>query len=100
MTKFERWTNVETWRVNSEMGFTENLEVFEGLSLGEIMDALIEHAYKVVVSENSIATDLTEAFLSEVDWRNIAYAILGMLDMKQKIDNYKEKNINMGDFDR
>ena len=99
MTKFERWTNVETWRVNSEMRFTENLEVFEGLSLGEIMDALMEHAYKVVVSENPIAKDLTEAFLSKVDWRNIAYAILGMLDMKQKIDNYKEKNINIGDFD-
>ena len=99
MKKFERWTNVETWRVNLEMRFTENLEDFAGLELDEIMDALINHAYKVVVSENSIATDLSEAFLSEVDWRNIAYAILDMLDVKQRVDNYEERNINMGDFD-
>ena len=99
MKKFERWTNVETWRVNLEMGFSENLEVFEGLSVSEIIDALIEHAYMLVKSENSIATDISEAFLSEVDWRNIAYAILDMLDVKQRVDNYEERNINMGDFD-
>ena len=99
MKKFERWTNVETWRANLLMRFTENLEDFAGLKLNEITDALIEHAYKVIVSENSIATDLSEAFLSEVDWRNIAYAILDMLDVKQRVDNYEERNINIGDFD-
>ena len=92
MKKFERWTNKSTWRANLEMGFSENLEVFEGLSLSEITDALIEQVYKVVVSGNSIATDLPEAFLSEVYWRNIAYEILDMLDVKQRVDNYEERS--------
>ena len=87
MKKFERRTNVEIWRVNLGMGFSENIEVFEGLSLSEIMDALINHALKMVESENQLATDLAEAFLSEVYRRNIAYAILDMLDVKQRVDN-------------
>ena len=93
------WTNIPTWRVNLGMGFSENIEVFEGLRLSEIIDALINHAIKVVVSENSIAADLSEAFLSEVYWHNIAYEILDMLDVKQRVDNYEERNINMEDFD-
>ena len=80
MKKFERWTNVETWRVNLEMRFSENLEVFEGLSVSEIIDALIEHAYMLVKSENPLATDLAEAFLFEVDWQNIAQVILDKLE--------------------
>ena len=90
MKKFERRTNVETWRVNLGMGFSENIEVFEGLSLSEITDALIEHAPHLTYPENSIATDLSEAFLSEVYRRNIAYEILDMLDVKQRFDNYEE----------
>ena len=62
---------------------SENLEVFEGLSLSEIIDALIEHTYKVVVSENPLASDLAEAFLFDVDWQNIAQVIL---DDSHKLD--------------
>ena len=70
------WTNIPTWRANLEMRFTENLEDFAGLELDEIMDALINHAYKAVESENPLATDLAEAFFFEVDWQNIAQVIL------------------------
>ena len=70
------WTNIPTWRANLEMRFTENLEDFAGLELDDLMDALINHAYKAVESENPLATDLAEAFFSEVDWQNIAQVIL------------------------
>ena len=79
------WTNIPTWRANLEMRFTENLEDFAGLELDDLMDALINHAYKAVESENPLATDLAEAFFFEVDWQNIAYTILDMLDVKQTI---------------
>ena len=74
------WTNIPTWRANLEMRFTENLEDFAGLELDEIMDALINHAYKKVESENPLATDLAEAFFFEVDWQNIAQVILDKLE--------------------
>ena len=70
------WTNIPTWRANLELRFTENLEDFEGLELDEIIDALINHAYKAVESENPLATDWAEAFLFYVDWQNIAQVIL------------------------
>ena len=89
------WTNIPTWRANLEMRFTENPEDFAGLELDEIVDALINHAYKAVESENPLATDLAESFLFDVDWQNIAYAILDMLDVKQMVDNSEERNINM-----
>ena len=74
------WTNIPTWRVNLEMGFTENLEDFAGLELNDLMDALLNHALKKVESENPLATDLAEAFLFEVDWQNIAQVILEKLE--------------------
>ena len=89
------WTNIPTWRANLEMRFTENPEDFAGLGLDEIIDALINHTYKAVESENPLATDLAESFLFDVDWQNIAYAILDMLDVKQMVDNSEERNINM-----
>ena len=73
------WTNIPTWRANLEMRFTENLEDFAGLELDEIIDALVNHAYKAVESENPLATDLAEAFFFDVDWQNIAQVILDKL---------------------
>ena len=76
MKKFERWTNVETLRANLEKRFTVNLEAFAGLELNDVMDALVNHALKEVESENPLATDLTEDFLSDIDWMNIAQVVL------------------------
>ena len=76
------WTNIQTWRANLEMRFTENLEDFAGLELDEIMEALLNHALKAVESENPLATDFAEAFLFDVDWQNIAQVILDKLEYK------------------
>ena len=70
------WTNILTLRANLEKRFTVNLEAFAGLELNDVMDALINHALKKVESENPLATDLTEDFLSDIDWMNIAQVIL------------------------
>ena len=84
------WTNIPTWRANLEMRFTENPEDFAGLELDEMVDALINHTYKAVESENPLATDLAEAFFFDVDWRQIAQVILDKLDVKQRVDNYED----------
>ena len=75
------WTNVETWRVNLEMRFTENLEDFAGLEINDLMDALINHALKKKMeSENLVVKDLVKAYIFDVDWQNIAQVILDKLE--------------------
>ena len=82
MQDFDTRTRINflTLRANLERRFTVNLEAFAGLELNEIIDALINHAYKAVESENPLATDLAEAFFFEVDWQNIAQVILDKLE--------------------
>jgi hypothetical protein len=76
-TRYNGWTNYATWRVNleifdngeplSEMGFTR-----DGLH-----NQLRDYAEEVVCGEASgLAIDYALAFLSEVDWAEIARHLL------------------------
>jgi len=75
---YNGWTNYATWRVN--------LEIFDGIDvedmnwnkkdLGDFALAIKEYAEEIVcplkITENSLAESYALAFLSSVNWREIA----------------------------
>jgi hypothetical protein len=78
MNRYNGWANYATWRVN--------LEIFDGInasqltgrrvnSVSELKDAAKEYAESVIfdcTKEGSLMEDYARAFLSEVEWWEIA----------------------------
>jgi hypothetical protein len=77
-TTYNGWTNYATWRVN--------LEIFDGLEQSEVFDLSLPleqlrhvlqdyvegHIYEAGGGEGNIAVDYALAFLSDVNWYEIA----------------------------
>jgi hypothetical protein len=80
MSNYNGWTNYETWRVNLEIfDGLEHREMFDlRLTTGELGRAFKEYAEEVVTMSvrdpeaPSIALDYALAFLSAVNWHQIA----------------------------
>jgi hypothetical protein len=87
-TTYNGWTNYATWRVN--------LEIFDGNDLDELFDLTLPveqlrhvlqdyvegHIYEAGGGDGNIAVDYALAFLSDVNWYEIA---------KHMIEDYKEE---------
>jgi hypothetical protein len=85
---YNGWTNYATWRVN--------LEIFDGLEPREmgwgrldkydLADALKEYANEIIEMNASegLALDYARAFVSEVNWREIAESITENYDLYQE----------------
>lgn len=85
---YNGWTNYATWRVN--------LEIFDGYELDELFDLSLPleqlrhvlqdyvegHIYESGGGNGNIAVDYALAFLSDVNWYEIA---------KHMIEDYKEE---------
>jgi hypothetical protein len=78
-TKYNGWTNYATWRVNLEMFDGANWNDYYIGSFPEPYDlgrALKEHAqdliYEAGGGDGNIAVDYALAFLSDVNWYEIA----------------------------
>jgi len=85
---YNGWTNYATWRVN--------LEIFDGLEQSEVFDLSLPleqlrhvlqdyvegHIYESGGGNGNIAVDYALAFLSDVNWYEIA---------KHMIEDYKEE---------
>lgn len=88
-TTYNGWPNYETWRVNLEMfdGLTvaditgtddtaDFLSLYTSVPVAEqtLAEMMREHAEDLIegTSTEGIARDYAMAFLSRVDWRNIA----------------------------
>lgn len=76
MTQYNGWTNYATWRVN--------LEIFDGMSpydfnkgsAYELGQSLKEYANELIDTQGEgLAVDYARAFLSEVNWQEIAQAM-------------------------
>ena len=86
MSTYNGWTNYETWRVN--------LEIFDPLTLGdfwgyenadpktvdsyELAEIIKDYAHELIEesSGEGIARDYATAFLSSVNWREIALCMI------------------------
>ena len=85
---YNGWTNYATWRVN--------LEIFDGLEPREmgwsrldkydLADALKEYANEILECDvkEGLALDYARAFVSEVNWREIAESITENYDLYQE----------------
>lgn len=76
MNKYNGWTNYETWLVNLEMGFTDDLQAFGASNLDDLIVELKDYAEYVLESDNILATNFARIILSKVDWYEIAEAVL------------------------
>jgi hypothetical protein len=78
MSTYNGWTNYATWRIN--------LEIFDGLDFTEedgysiTADGLRDLAEEIVFNgcENTLAESYARAFMSDVNWYEIAEHILEM----------------------
>jgi hypothetical protein len=79
-TKYNGWTNYETWRVNLEIfdGFDpfDNFADDQATMMDWLADSLKEYAetliYEAGGGDGNIAVDYALAFLQNVNWREIA----------------------------
>lgn len=72
MSKYNGWNNYETWRVNMEFGLCDDAENFKDWSA----ESLKEYVEEILEQQASgIALDYALAFVSDVDWHEIAEAI-------------------------
>jgi len=79
VTKYNGWTNYETWSValffdNEQYLYNEIVEVASKLSLVDLMEFLKEGAYTLldVESANIYAQQMLNASLAMVNWREVA----------------------------
>ena len=86
--KYNGWTNYATWRVNLEMfdGIDMTDYGWHKLEPNELASAMQEWAETIICdykTETNLAQDYALAFLSEVNWQEIAqhliddYVVLG-----------------------
>lgn len=79
-TRYNGWTNYATWRVNLEICdehaqyLAESRETFSSMSdLAQAFEDAVEEAItKDGMIEDGLALDYARAFLSDVDWWDIA----------------------------
>ena len=87
MTTYNGWTNYATWRINLEIFDEIPLEDFsvEKDNVYDLSLAMKERAeyYVECSSEQGLARDYALAFLSDVDWYEIA---------THKVAEYAEEN--------
>jgi len=85
MSDYNGWSNYETWRINLEIfdGFdpTDYFSALDREDISGLADSLKDYAHQVIFecgecNENSLAGSYANAFLSEVDWYEIAQSLL------------------------
>lgn len=74
MSNYNGWTNYATWRVNLEIFDGMNADDFGSTDAAALRAALKEHTEELIESTSSegLARDYALAFLSDVNWWEIA----------------------------
>lgn len=66
-TTHNGWTNYATWRVNLEC--FDGMDSCKGMTTADCQDLVMEH---IELQSEGLAKDYAMAFLSEVNWHEIA----------------------------
>ena len=83
--KYNGWTNYATWRVNMEiLGDIEFDEIVSADSLKKIVEDVVFSQYDGM---NSLMYDYASAFISEVNFYEIAQSINERLELQTKYDD-------------
>jgi hypothetical protein len=96
MNQYNGWANYATWRVN--------LEIFDGMSASdltekrvncasEVKDVCAEYAENLIeeASQEGLARDYARAFLSDVDWWEIANHLMADEDEEETEEETEEE---------
>lgn len=77
MSEYNGWKNYETWRINLEMVDGLGLEFFSNRDSESLAKELKSYVTEFLESESKgFALDLALAFVSKVDWQEIAEHML------------------------
>ena len=85
-TEYNGWTNYATWRVNLEMfdganhASDNDLDAYD---LGQMLRGMAEDILEGESEPSSLARDYALAFISDVNWREIA---------EHQIEAYREQD--------
>jgi hypothetical protein len=84
-TDYNGWTNYATWRVNLEiLGDIEFEEIVTADDLKEIVEDCV---FNNTVEKDCLAADYARAFVSEVNFYEIAQSINEELELQTKYDD-------------
>jgi hypothetical protein len=90
MSKYNGWTNYATWRVNLEIfdgfdpkNYWSGSDRWEAYDLGDFLKGYAEELIESSSTEG-LALDYALAFLSDVDWRQIASRMLDNFEEDQE----------------
>lgn len=75
-TKHNGWTNYATWRVNLEIFDGNDFDTWQGYASAYDLGQALKEYVTELVSGNDLATDYALAFLSDVNWYEIAEHII------------------------
>ena len=91
MTKYNGWTNYETWLANVYLGdaYYQNYDVEddEVVSAEILKDILEEMIFQDIDIKNNILNDVANSFLSSVNFHELAK------DYNEEIENHKKMEI-------
>lgn len=86
--RYNGWANYATWRVNLELidGLDPRDMGWRRLNRSDLADALKEYVEETLESQQAqgtLALDYALAFIADVDWREIADAMIENYDMAE-----------------
>jgi len=89
MSTYNGWTNYATWRVNLEMFdgmLVTDISTSRVIVVSELKDDLKEFAYHLIEQSSTVglARDYALAFLSDVDWWEIANHMIADYERDQE----------------
>jgi len=70
-TKYNGWTNYATWRVNLEI-FDGWDDISEDVIPAERLEEIANEILEIGVADSSTTLDFARAFISDVNWHEIA----------------------------
>jgi len=93
---YNGWTNYSTWRVNLELidGLDPRDMGWRRLDRFDLADALKEYVEETLESQQAqgtLALDYALAFIADVDWREIADAMIENYDMAESEEDESEE---------
>lgn len=95
MSDYNGWTNYETWRVNLELidGLDPHDMGWNRLDRGDLKEALKEYVNEALEcnATEGIALDYARAFISSVNWWEIADHVIDAYELDEEDEDETEE---------
>jgi hypothetical protein len=85
MSEYNGWTNYATWRVNLEI--LSDIEFENKTSVDDLKEIVEDCVFNNTVEKDCLAADYARAFVSEVNFYEIAQSINEELELQTEYDD-------------